>query len=107
MAFSFQIPTSRAEAVLTATLYLSVKGALSAFMLVLDSEGRKKNQKTIGEQQLFAASRIAFYGMDLPRQALLPPVAIAGKVSMLTLGWSFLWVPLGGEAKVLLKSVFL
>lgn len=41
--------------------------------------------------------------MDLPQQTHSPLAVVAGKVSMLTLDLSFLWVPLGGEAKVLLK----
>lgn len=41
MAFSFQIPTS-CEAMLSARLYLIVKGLALPIVLVLDSEGRKK-----------------------------------------------------------------
>lgn len=86
MAFSFQIPTY-CEAVLSARLYLSVKGTHSAYC-VGAGFGRQEKNKQLGNSCWLLLQKLRFVEWIFQgrEHALSPLVVVAGKVSMLTLG---------------------
>lgn len=59
LAFSFQIPTSY-EAVLTARLYLSVKGVLSAFHVHAGFRRQDKNKEQLGNNCWLLLQKLYF-----------------------------------------------